>query len=351
MTWVFAALFGIMGAVLVLPFAVKRVEEELEIFLLAMGAAAVTVSGQWSRHLLLETLHEPVQISLAVLVFGLVFRLIRGWIRRSVAGAARRTGLAAFLFVLVAGLGLISSAVTAIIAALILVEVISGLKLPRAHEIRVVVVACFSIGLGAALTPLGEPLSTIAISKLAGPPHEARFFFLAELLGAWVVPGVLALAALAATQGRKLAAHGQGLTDEEPESYGDIFFRTVKVYAFVAALVLLSTGLTPIVDRYVLGTPRTVLYWVNSISAVLDNATLAAAEISPRMEAADVQFLLMGLLIAGGMLIPGNIPNIVCAGKLGIKSGEWAKVGVPLGAAMMMIYFVLLSLAGTPASP
>jgi len=84
------------------------------------------------------------------------------------------------------------------------------------------------------------------------------------------------------------------------------------------------------------------LYWVNIISAVLDNATLAAAEIAPSLSLIQIKAVLMGLLIAGGMLIPGNIPNIIAAGKLKIKSSEWAKFGVPLGAAVMVVYFFLL---------
>lgn len=50
----------------------------------------------------------------------------------------------------------------------------------------------------------------------------------------------------------------------------------------------------------------------------------------------------MGLLIAGGMLIPGNIPNIISVGKLGITSKEWAKLGVPLSVVIMVVYFVVL---------
>lgn len=61
------------------------------------------------------------------------------------------------------------------------------------------------------------------------------------------------------------------------------------------------------------------------VSAVSDNATLAAAEISPLMSPAKIRFVLMGLLISGGILIPGNIPNIICAGKLGIKTREWVE--------------------------
>ena len=54
--------------------------------------------------------------------------------------------------------------------------------------------------------------------------------------------------------------------------------------------------------------------------------------------------VLMGLLISGGMLIPGNIPNIIAAGKLGIKSREWAVIAIPIGAVLMVAYFVLLFL-------
>jgi len=77
------------------------------------------------------------------------------------------------------------------------------------------------------------------------------------------------------------------------------------------------------------------LYWVNTISAIVDNATLAAAEIGPSMGLLQIKSALMGLLLAGGMLIPGNIPNIIAAGKLKIRSSEWAAFGVPLGLAVM----------------
>jgi predicted cation transporter len=76
------------------------------------------------------------------------------------------------------------------------------------------------------------------------------------------------------------------------------------------------------------------------ISAVLDNATLAAAEISPMMDPLTLQAVIMGLLFSGGMLIPGNIPNIIAAQKLSITSTEWAKVGVPIGLVLMALYFV-----------
>ena len=56
--------------------------------------------------------------------------------------------------------------------------------------------------------------------------------------------------------------------------------------------------------------------------------------------------VLMGLIVAGGMLIPGNIPNIISAGKLNITSKEWAKIGLPMGFVLLIIYFIILILMG-----
>jgi predicted cation transporter len=75
---------------------------------------------------------------------------------------------------------------------------------------------------------------------------------------------------------------------------------------------------------------------------VLDNATLAAAEIIPSLHERTVRFILLGLLISGGMLIPGNIPNIISASKLSIRSREWAAAAVPIGLVMMTAYFLIL---------
>jgi predicted cation transporter len=55
---------------------------------------------------------------------------------------------------------------------------------------------------------------------------------------------------------------------------------------------------------------------------------------------------LISLLIAGGILIPGNIPNIVSAGVLRIGSRVWARTGVPLGLLTLGIYFAVLKLLG-----
>ncbi|OGR62199.1 MAG: cation transporter [Elusimicrobia bacterium GWB2_63_22] len=338
-----AGLAVVMCLTLVLPFSVKRVEEELEAFLFVMGLAAVTISGLWSLHLVKEALKEPLAITAAVAIVGWLFKLIRprlsGWIEALTA----RLGISWTIFILVTVLGLGSSVFTAIVAAIMLAEIVTLLKLNRDYEIKLTVYACYAIGLGAALTPLGEPLSTIVVAKLKGPPHFADFFYLAKQVGVWIVPGVLLCAALAARGAGSQASDKVGLEEDAQDSNKDILLRALKVYIFVMALIFLGSGLTPLAERYIVLLPTWALYWVNSVSAILDNATLAAAEIAPSMTDRQITFILMGLLVSGGMLIPGNIPNIVSSAKLGIKSREWAKAALPFGGALMLLYFVLMT--------
>ncbi|MFA5160970.1 MAG: DUF1646 family protein [Elusimicrobiales bacterium] len=338
------ALSLVMAAVLLLPFSVKKIEEELEIFLLIMGVAAVTVSGQWSRHLLAESLREPLLISCAVLAAGFAFRGLRAGLHSAAALMIEKLGLPAAAFIIVLALGMCSSGVTAIIAALALSEAICAFGLDRDGEAAVAVYGCYAIGLGAALSPIGEPLSAITVAKLKGPPHFADSGWLFSTLGAWILPGVAVCAFMAARAARRCGVSGREHSSGR-ESSGGIILRALKIYVFVAALVLLGAGLGPLAEISTGKLAHWQLYWINSLSAVLDNATLAAAEIVPSMTRQQIQFLLMGLLVAGGMLIPGNIPNIICASKLGISSRRWAALALPPGIALMAVYFALLSLA------
>jgi predicted cation transporter len=241
-------------------------------------------------------------------------------------------------------LGLLSSLISAIIAALLLVELITVLPLHRHAEVNLTVIACFSIGLGAALTPLGEPLSTIVVSKLSGAPYHADFFYLFTLLALYVVPAVVVLGVVGIFFVRqKPEDTEESLTaEEEEEKLSEVFVRASKVYIFVMALIFLGAGFKPLIDTYLIKLSSQILFWVNMVSAVLDNATLAAAEIGPTLAEGQIKSALLGLLISGGMLIPGNIPNIISAHALHIKSTEWARLGVPLGLVMMAGTAVML---------
>ena len=335
-------LIGIMGLVLVLPFISHKIEKNLEAFLFVMGALSVTVSGLWRPHLIREAIVEPIMITIAVFVFGLIFYFLRSKVISGIDGIIKKTGPSLFFFLVVLLLGFFSSAITAIIAALILVEIVSALKMDKEAETRLVIIACFAIGIGAVLTPIGEPLSTIAIGKLKGEPYHADFWFLFKHLIKYVAPVVFILALGAAFLHGHKVKNGESLTEDKPEPVSGVLIRALKVYVFVMALVLLGSGFRPVIDAYVIKLPAWALYWINTVSAVLDNATITAAELSPQMDLEHIKAVLMGLLFAGGMLIPGNIPNIISAGKLHITSKDWAKLGVPLGFAIMLVYFGLM---------
>ncbi|WP_425800326.1 DUF1646 family protein [Desulfitobacterium sp. Sab5] len=333
----YGALFLIIISVLVLPFISKKVEQNLEAFLFIMGLLAVLISKGLNTELVLKALEEPFMISAAVLIAGILFQRFREKINRAISSIQQRISTRLLLFLIVTVLGLVSSLITAIIAALILVEVVTVLKLDRKSEVAIVIITCFAIGLGAALTPVGEPLATIVISKL-----EVDFWYLARTLGAFILPAILGLGFFAAFFIRPNPSESGLSESERGERFKEVVIRALKVYLFVMALVFLGTGLKPLIDRFVLGLPSQILYWLNMISAILDNATLAAAEISDKMTKQQIIAIMMGLLISGGMLIPGNIPNIISASKLNIQSKEWARLGFPLGLVIMLLFYVII---------
>lgn len=327
---------------LFLPFAWHKVEENLEAFLFVMGIAAATISNAWSWHLVKEAITEPIPITATVAGVGIIFYFTRKWVRKGLNFLQAFLGRPGMFFSIVFILGMASSLTTAIVAALILAEVMTQLSFERKYEIRLTILACFAIGLGAALTPVGEPLSTILVAKLKAPPHNADFFYILRQLGYWIIPGVVACSLLAGWQAKYAKLDEDSLGENKAETPKDILIRAAKVFLFVMALTFLGKGLTPLAEKYLLTLPSPLLYWVNSISAILDNATLVAAEVSPQMNDVQIKYIVLGLVLSGGMLIPGNIPNIISASKLGIKAKEWAKFGAPFGAVLMLIYFVLL---------
>ena len=332
MVWVLGL---ITLAVLVCPVLIKPVEQNLEIFFLSVGAIASATTGQWGRSLLHAAVTEPIPLTIAVLGFGMIARLLRPALDRVVARLVKSVAPRWIYFTLIILLGLFSSVITAVIAALILVEAIAVLKLDRHSETAAVVLACFAIGLGAALTPVGEPLGTIAIAAL-----NTDFWYLVRLLGPLVLAGILIVGIISLFLPAK---YGHSLNaDAHSDTWSEIVIRAAKVYVFVAGLVGLSWGLRPLVDEYISQMPHWALFWMNSISAIVDNATLTAAEVGPSLTRVQQRSILMGLLISGGMLIPGNIPNIIAAGRLGITSREWARVGLLAGLPLMVVCFVVM---------
>ncbi len=93
-------------------------------------------------------------------------------------------------FCLLIVLGFLAGFITPVVSALVFVEAISLLRCDRWVEIAATVFACFAIGFGAGLTPLGMPGIAVVLRSL-----HAGFWYLAHLLGPFIVAGVI-LAAL-----------------------------------------------------------------------------------------------------------------------------------------------------------
>jgi len=345
------ALSAILFLVLILPFRVKKVEENLEPFFLVMGIIAVTVSKLWDVDLVIEALESPVRITevfgipvgifQVVLIVGLIIHYYNKPIYSALLSLMKKIGIRAFAFIFIVLFGLISSLISVIVCAVLIAEIALVMPVDRKKKIEFVVIACFAVGMGAALTPVGEPLSTIAVKKLSGEPYHADFFFLIDLLAVYIIPGVFLLGILGALRiGQQKT--GELTLPEYTETLRVVIIRALRVYIFIAALVLLGGGFTPLIVWYISKIPPEILYWVNMVSAILDNATLTAAEIGPSLTIFQIKSALMALVISGGMLIPGNIPNIVSAARLRITMSEWAKIGVPLGFVLMLGYFVLI---------
>ncbi|MGH7780508.1 MAG: DUF1646 family protein [Candidatus Binataceae bacterium] len=328
----------VLVLMLIGPLAIRWIEHNLEVYILAMGVIATLLAGGFTRGVVEHALTEPILITLAVIVAGIAFGYSQEYLERVFARLRHRmsrpvlSGLSIFI------LAIISSVITAIVAALVLVQIIEMLNLEDTARTRVTVAACFAIGMGAAMTPLGEPLATLAASALKLP-----FTGLFELLAPWVVPGALSASILAAIFARgdyREARHGERVR----ESALAALMQGLRVYGFVAGLVLVSYAYAPMAVTAVERLSNDGLYWANMVSAALDNATLVALEVHD-MTLERAREAILALLISGGMLIPGNIPNIISASELKIGSVAWARIGIPIGLIGLGIYFALLKLA------
>lgn len=330
-------LFILLIVIFILPFICKKIEGQLEIFLFCTGILSVLISQTLTKELMIHSLEEPVFITIAVFVFSMIFLLFQKQLKKMIMFLLKIIPLRSFLALVIFLLGLASSIITAIVASLLLVAISRQISMDRKSEICFVILCCFSIGLGAVLTPIGEPLATIATSKL-----NEEFFFLFLLLGKEVILSIFGIAIASF-----FIINPKVISDNvdpkiEKESVSEILIRTFKIYLFIMGLTLLGTGMEPIIDKFLLTMNPPSIYWLNTISAFLDNATLAAAEISLQMDQQTVKAILLGLMISGGMLVPGNIPNIICANHLKISFKEWAYVGLPVGIILMTVHFFLV---------
>ena len=191
--------------VLIMPFRVKWCEHNLEFFFLIMGILSVSISAifghnLWNGELIVEALKAPVMIGSlpigifqVVLIFGLLIHFFNKPFYRGVNSMVKKLSVRFCIFTLIVILGLISSIISVIVSSVVLSEIVAALPFSRNDRIKLVVVACFAIGLGAVLTPLGEPMSTILIQRLSGPPYNANFSWAISHFAIYVIPACFIL--------------------------------------------------------------------------------------------------------------------------------------------------------------
>lgn len=336
-TLVLCVLWALIG-----PLVSEKIEKRLERFMLAMGVTAVTVSWSWSEAVLLEALLRPMKVCGALLLGCLVFSFTHDHIRRGVRRAMGRMDYRLAAAAAVTLLALSACVLTTVIATLALVEVLSAMELERGSELRVAVLGCFAIGLASGLTSIAGPIPAVAVAKLSQAAYEVDKMYLWSLLSPWLVPAMLGLGVLTGVLLPKTYKARKEPLKEDPLTLWHMLVLTTRMYVFIAGLVLLGAGLVPLIDQVLLGAPPWLLYWLNSVSAVVDGATLASVELSPRMSQEQLRYTLLAIIMAGGALITGNAHNLVAAHRLAIPAKRWAAVGAPVAGVLMAFYFLSL---------
>ncbi len=344
---------GALVAILAIPMVSKKVEHNIEYFFLITGIVVVTATNMWSFYLVKGALLHPIAVGgdlrmpIGITQVVLLAGLGVYYARHKITGLVNRMDSPYMLALLTFTLGIVSSVISAIVASVLLGELLALSKLPRAMKVRIAVSAAFAIGIGAALFPLGEPLSAMAIAKLSGPPYNAGFTFLFDNLWDILIPLVALFAIIIYFYGKRMKRKSKEdayVTDYTP-SRREVIMRTIKIYAFIVGLYMLAEFFKPLAAP-VAELGIAVLYFFGLVSAAADNATLTVALVSGSMELSELRAFLTSLVIAGGLLIPGNVPNIIFASILKIGFKEWAKVAVPIGMPVFLAVAVIMLTIG-----
>jgi len=141
--FVLTGLVLISVGTLILPFLVKKINENIELFFLLMGILAVSVVGNWSWGLFREAVESPVMISgipvgifQVVLILGFIIHFLNRQFKRAFLNLINKLDARLFIFLLILFLGLFSSVLSVIITAVILAEILTIIPLERQDKIK-----------------------------------------------------------------------------------------------------------------------------------------------------------------------------------------------------------------------
>ncbi len=355
MNYITAALLVLLILILVLPLICRKVEENIELFLFAMALIGGFITHKILNESIIEiALKEPLfvhgipfGIFQAVLVFGIIAYYFKSKIEVAVNKIASRFSLPVVFGILTFMLSLLSSIISVIVASILLSEIALALNIERRKLSKYLVYSSFSLGIGAILTPIGEPLATIINSKLSSSPAYPGPLFLLVTFGPYVV-GLCALFSFIAAfqlRGARISSGERTAIQDRSEDLRTVIIRALKVYIFVLALVILGESFSVLIEAYFSKLTPDLYYLIGSISSFIDNATLAAAMIGPELAYKDIVYFVLAMLIAGGFLVPGNIPNIIVSSRAGISFREWARHALRLGIIIYVATYLMLKIA------
>src|SRR5271156_5736185 len=126
MMTVFVASLTIL-AVLLGPILVKPIERNVEFFFLLVGLTAC-VTGQFNRALVWSAMSEPLPFTVAVLVFGAAFLLLRDYLDQLLRRLIQILHPRIICFCVAIILCLLAAFITPVVAVLVFVEAISLLR-------------------------------------------------------------------------------------------------------------------------------------------------------------------------------------------------------------------------------
>ncbi len=138
-------LLVILILIFILPLVVKKVEENLEVFLFIMGVLATAAAGsagelEGGYGALVNEIFSNVYMYIIVaivLVGGFLFKALSKNMHSGVRKTLEKIPIEGFVFLFTVLLGLLSSVITAIVASLVLVEIVNVLPLDRSAKVKV----------------------------------------------------------------------------------------------------------------------------------------------------------------------------------------------------------------------
>lgn len=237
-------LIPIFLAVLLGPLLIKRIEQNLEVFLFLMGICAVAISRSWHIGIVEEAIQEPlvVGIVLTVLLAGLIAHYIKPDFLRNINSIILdKITMKVILLEIVVVLGLLAAIITPILSFFMLVEAVNHLSLTRKTRAKITILGCLSISLGAALALGDGSSSAIAIARMQGE-FPSQGFLPLELQSLYIILSILAFGLIA------MFFAEENINSIRKQAYGKasthkrIAIWSARVCMFTGALLLIGVA-------------------------------------------------------------------------------------------------------------